>query len=862
MVLTHRSPADWDILCRLQREGRIHETHDTLMHQLRDLAAIRQPRRKLSKAELAEAAAQILGGVNPRDYGRWVFYPWSGRLVHLIGREEFREVRLNRNRNKITFAEQERLLQTTVGIAGLSVGNAIARTLALEGCVRLKLADFDRLDLSNLNRLQAGVHEIGLNKAVLAARQIYELAPEAEISIFPDGITHDNLEEFLLGSPRVDVLVDECDSLDIKVLLRERARFSRIPVLMETSDRGMLDVERFDAEPNRPSFHGLVGELKAAGLRHLPMEEKVTHVLKIIGAETISARLGASLVEIERTLNTWPQLASDVTLGGASVATAVRRIVLGQPLRSGPRYVDLEGVFAQDALAGEPLPKGHMDGDAGKQNCQTAHGESADADGRSTSQPSLGISPFLAFLAEQAVLAPSGGNLQPWQFYADGEVLHMVQDRERSRSLLDVRQFASCIAMGAAIENAVIAAAHRGFTTTVEAFPSQSNPAWMATLRFAPASDEATLATAALFPFLAQRVTNRRTGDPKPLDPGEAQILTAAASLHGVAIQLQTDRGKLDDVGQILGEADRVRFLCAALHRQVMSQLRWSPKEVESTRDGIDLATMELTAAEDAALRVLARPEIAAILRSQNAGAALAEGAQKSILGACAVGMFRVNAEDAHHFLSAGRAIQRVWLNATRLGLGFQPMTALLFTVRMIEAGDRNRPSPCVRNPSFVPPSRAKANWARRAWPRTNFAHGWAQVQAVGPVVPKTGHRSIARGLTEPSYRMNGQRVKTSCGLWHTGCEQRRVDHERFQVCCPPTAQEPRLHRPPSAVVPISPASSSAWPRWRIGAPSAIRLRRTGRDRAYARARHRSQYWDTQRGPRRVVATASLSSGV
>ena len=42
----------------------------------------------------------------------------------------------------------------------------------------------------------------------------------------------------------------------MKVLLRERARELRMPVVMETSDRGVLDVERFDLEPDRPLLHG------------------------------------------------------------------------------------------------------------------------------------------------------------------------------------------------------------------------------------------------------------------------------------------------------------------------------------------------------------------------------------------------------------------------------------------------------------------------------------------------------------------------------------------------------------------------------------------------------------------------------
>jgi len=50
---------------------------------------------------------------------------------------------------------------------------------------------------------------------------------------------------FLMDSTSV---IEECDSLDMKFLVREAARDRQIPVIMETSDRGVLDVERFDLE--------------------------------------------------------------------------------------------------------------------------------------------------------------------------------------------------------------------------------------------------------------------------------------------------------------------------------------------------------------------------------------------------------------------------------------------------------------------------------------------------------------------------------------------------------------------------------------------------------------------------------------
>jgi ribosomal protein S18 acetylase RimI-like enzyme len=49
---------------------------------------------------------------------------------------------------------------------------------------------------------------------------------------------------------------------------------------MDTSDRGLLDIERFDLEPERPIFHGLIGDVDPARLRGLPSKEKVESFLR------------------------------------------------------------------------------------------------------------------------------------------------------------------------------------------------------------------------------------------------------------------------------------------------------------------------------------------------------------------------------------------------------------------------------------------------------------------------------------------------------------------------------------------------------------------------------------------------------
>jgi hypothetical protein len=334
---------DLDRLTALLASGQVQEVHDALDGQLTELVTSREP--SCTDAEAIQRKKhEQLAGLAAWEYGIWVWYPWSQRLVHVLPREEFRLVRTDRNRGKIERPQQRRLLERRIGIIGLSVGSSAAVTFALEGIGgAFRLADFDELGLSNLNRLRAGVHDLGVNKAVICARQMLEIDPYLDVEIYRDGLTEDNIAEFFTGgNGPIDLLVEECDTPWAKIAAREHARDLRIPVIMDTNDRGMLDIERFDREPDRPLLHGRLGDVKSAGMLDLTRQDKIDLVLAMVDAGGISPQLAASFSELGRTLSSWPQLASGVALGGALVGEAARRILLGQPCGSGRFYTDLE----------------------------------------------------------------------------------------------------------------------------------------------------------------------------------------------------------------------------------------------------------------------------------------------------------------------------------------------------------------------------------------------------------------------------------------------------------------------------------------------------------------------------------------
>ncbi|MEU1982091.1 ThiF family adenylyltransferase [Nocardia sp. NPDC019395] len=337
---------DLAALTELLESGRVRAVFDSIGDQLDELVRCREPQRRFTPEDVAAAVREQLDGVEQWAYGTWVWYPWSGRLVHVLPCEEFRLVRTDRNREKIQRPQQRRLFARRIGIAGLSVGNSAALTLAAGGIGgRFRLADFDELGLSNLNRLRAGLHHLGVNKAVLSARQMFEVDPYLDIEIYTDGLTDENIDRFFDG---LDLMVEECDSPKIKLAAREYARERRIPVVMDCNDRGMLDIERFDLEPDRPLLHGRLGSVGSADLDTLTQAERADVMLAMVDPERISSELAAAFGQIGVTLSTWPQLAADVALGGALVADAARRILLGLPCESGRFYVDLAELIAPE----------------------------------------------------------------------------------------------------------------------------------------------------------------------------------------------------------------------------------------------------------------------------------------------------------------------------------------------------------------------------------------------------------------------------------------------------------------------------------------------------------------------------------
>lgn len=677
VILRPHIQGDNDRLLELLEHGA--QVHDDIVSQVSELVKTLHPERQYTKDELAAAALEHLGARDHLTYGVWVYYPWGHRLVHLLDEPEFALVRTDRNRNKITSEEQAALATKKVGVIGLSVGQSVSLTLALERSFgEIRLADFDTLELSNLNRIRSGVHEMGVLKVINAAREIAEIDPFLKVTIFPEGITKANMDRFFSEGGDLDLLIEECDSVDVKILVRQKAKALRIPVVMDMSDRGCMDVERFDLEPERPLMHGWIDhlDLEAAG-RPMTNEEKIPYMLPIVGTETLSTRMKASMIEMGETVGTWPQLASSVTLGGAMTADVHRRIMLDQFRASGRWYVDL------DEAIGPTLSK-NVDKVDTVTPIPTDFISSAKAATRSLPAPGSVIGEDDArSLAHAAALAPSAGNVQPWYFVHLNGRLVVILDSVRAASRWDPDHLMAHIAIGTCLENIRLKALELGFQVDCTTADDPSGTAIVVERRAGMTKVEDP--DMRLFPWIAQRCSNRKVVAPQPLGGAAEALRSVVQKVEGCDLLLFEDRPSLDRLAELCSRSEKVRLLDRIGHHEFFdNEVRWTPEEAERTRDGLDLATMEMTVGQMAALRIAADPAAMALVNEWEGGKALQRFSRKGIQNASAVAAVLVNDLSLPSRLQGAQAGQRMWMEANRLGWAVHPISAPIFLTHAV----------------------------------------------------------------------------------------------------------------------------------------------------------------------------------
>jgi Putative TM nitroreductase len=281
--------------------------------------------------------------------------------------------------------------------------------------------------------------------------------------------------------------------------------------------------------------------------------------------------------------------------------------------------------------------------------------------------PTRSIPPHIDRILDAARIAPSHGNQQPWRFVVDGETVSFLVDHERERASDKTGGRMARMAVGVALECALLRAGRMGATVHFE--PPRAGALVTVTItspRRMPEPDKA----------LMRRVTNRQLYDGRPLDDATFAWLNEATPALDGTRTLWFGRERVRVLGPIVEEGETLLYGESALREAALRSIRFDVRDREEVTQGLSVGCLEVSSADRMtldALRTLPQDRLEAMGAFKKMGAR----ARRLVESASGVCVIATRGSEPATDVAAGRCMQRAWLALTRRGLVAHPMTAI-----------------------------------------------------------------------------------------------------------------------------------------------------------------------------------------
>jgi len=272
-------------------------------------------------------------------------------------------------------------------------------------------------------------------------------------------------------------------------------------------------------------------------------------------------------------------------------------------------------------------------------------------------------------ILKAAIWAPSADNSQPWQYKWQAQQLIVRQDPALCGDATDKTYVLSDIAFGAVLENVALQAQLEGFNADVDLFLNSPSDIAQAQITFSQsnASKENETVLARQIPL---RCTDRRFPFKGPVGKDAIQQLNAALTNSQVSMHVFQQREDISRLAKVIKNAEKIRFKSELLHRELFKTVVFNE---EHPAQGMTPAML--------AIEAPAKPFFKFISRWKNMQLSNAIGAA-NIIATRSVSIplrfsplllaITTKSTDRHSIIETGRQIQRVWLQATALGLSVQ----------------------------------------------------------------------------------------------------------------------------------------------------------------------------------------------
>nr|WP_040662068.1 ThiF family adenylyltransferase [Nitrococcus mobilis] len=574
----------------------------------------------------------------------------------------------------VTREEQAILRSKRVAIAGLGgVGGSHLLTLTRLGIGAFTLAEMDHFELENFNR-QAGafLSTVGRPKLDVLSGMAQGINPELNIRTFPEGISGENLDDFLAN---VDLYVDSLDFFELDI---------RRKVFAACAEHGIPAITTAPLGMGTAVLAFLPGGMTFEQYFRLeghPPEEQYLRFL--LGLSPARLQMGY-LVEpsaVDLAAHRGPSTPMACALCAGIAGTEALKILLrrGRVIMA-PHGYHFDAYRQRLARTWRPLGNRNPIQQTALAVGRKRFGQALRAERPVTTPFSESPTPTALRILDLARWAPSGDNTQPWRFeIIDGDHIVVHGHDTHEDTVYDLQGHASQLSLGMLLETLSIAATQFGRRAEImrrQHLPDRT-PTFDVHLHMEPPQ-----AADVLAPFICARTVQRRPMRMRPLRPDERKALETSLPKPYKVVWLERLSSRLR-VASLLSQNSKLRLTIPEAYDVHQRIIRWN---IRFSEDGIPDAALGVDILTRRLMRVLMKSwKRVDFANRYLAGTWMPRLQLDWIPGiACAAHCLIVadrRPAGIDDFVRAGRAIQRFWLTATQLDLRHQPeLTPLVFS--------------------------------------------------------------------------------------------------------------------------------------------------------------------------------------
>ncbi|GAB3100178.1 thiamine biosynthesis protein ThiF [Aestuariicella hydrocarbonica] len=585
----------------------------------------------------------------------------------------------SRNLGWVTEDEQKVLQAKRVAIAGVGgVGGIHLLTLTRLGIAHFNISDLDIFEQGNFNR-QAGAYmqNVGRPKVEVMAEMARGINPAMDITMFPEGINHDNIDAFLDG---VDLYID---GLDFFVLDIRRAVFAAC------AEKGIPAITAAPLGMGTALLCFMPGKMTFEEYFRMEGHEEDERQLRfLLGLSPSMLQMGYLVdekrIDLEAQKGPSTPMACELCAGIAATNSLKALLNRGDVVAApwGLHFDAYKNKLKKTWRPGgndNPIQKIALK-IARKQLMKKRAQQTTEGSENLGPEISRDMDPALLRILELARWAPSGDNTQVWEFEVLEHNRFVIHGSDtRDWCVYDLDGHASQIALGTLLETIDVAASAEGMTAEFNLRPDSDErlPVIDVTLQ-----KNAQILPSQWLPYVKVRTTQRRPFSSRNLTPSQKNQLEQAVGEQYQLVWIEGGKARWA-MAKLLFRSARIRLTIKEAYDVHTRVIEWNSRYSEDRipDQAVGLGTVPLKLMRWS-LQSWSRVEF---LNKFMAGTWLPR-LQLDLMtgwfcGAHFMLMAKTPLSTLEDRLDGGRALQRLWLEATRLGLQFQPeMTPLIFT--------------------------------------------------------------------------------------------------------------------------------------------------------------------------------------